>query len=147
MLGRVEKWGEPGVAAPPCPPAPALAPEPAPAPAVQPSNKIKLGKLKRNRRKGTATLLARVPGPGALKARAGRRMAARAPKPKRAGTVKVAIRAKGKGVRALNRSGKLTAKLRLTFRPTGGVARTVTRKVTLLKTGYSRKASADSKRR
>lgn len=142
-VNMVSRWGEPGAAPPPCPPPT----PPAPAPLAKPSNEIKLGKLKLNRRKGTATLVVTVPGPGTLKAKAGKRIRAKAPRPKRAGRVKVTLRAKGKGVKALGRSGRLKGTLRLTYRPSGGDARTVTRKLTLVKTGYSRKASADSKRR
>lgn len=141
VLGRVEKWGLAETPAPPCPP------PPAPAPPAEVSNRVKLGKLKLNKKKGTASLPVTVPGPGTLKVRAGRLMAAKAPRPKRAGKVRVSIRAKGKGVGILNRTGKLTATLRLTYRPTGGVARTVSRKVTLVKTGYARKSPSESKRR
>lgn len=138
-VGRVEKWGEAGVAmapcpAPPAPPAPPARPvPPAPQPAAEPSNAIGLGKLTRNRKKGTATLRVSVPGPGTLKVRAGKRIKAKAPKPKRAGTLRVKIRAKGKGVKALNRTGKLKGTLRLTFTPRGGAPSTVTRAVTLSK--------------
>ena len=141
-VGRVDKWGEAGVAPAPCPepsalpdpPAPPARPAPpAPQPAAEPSNAIGLGKLTLNRKKGTATLKVSVPGPGTLKAKAGRKMKAKAPKPKRAGTLRVKIKGKGKGVKALNRTGKLKGTLRLTYTPRGGAPNTVTRAVTLSK--------------
>lgn len=69
-----------------------------------------------------------------------------APQPRRAGVVRVALRAKGAGVAELARTGKLSAVVRVTFRPPGGAARTVSRKVTLVKTGYARKSPSEKRR-
>ncbi|HEX6229686.1 MAG TPA: NHL repeat-containing protein [Solirubrobacterales bacterium] len=124
-IGRVDKWGEPGAGSPPCTPAQA-------APA-KPSNAFRFGKLRRNRKKGIVTVEVTVPGPGSLVARAGRKLKTVAPQPAAARTLRVRIRAIRKGLRALNRKGRLKGTLRVTFTPTNGDPNTKSRKVTLLK--------------
>ncbi len=96
----------------------------------KPSNAFKLGKLKRNPHKGTAKLTVILPGPGTL-ALAGKGLLTRKPRQVKAGKTTLAIAAKGKWKRALQRTGKVTLRARVTFTPTGGDARTVTKKVML----------------
>ncbi|HEX3243085.1 MAG TPA: hypothetical protein VHQ97_08385 [Solirubrobacterales bacterium] len=111
-----------------------------------PSNLFTKGKLKLNRRKGTATLTVTVPGPGVLTlADAGRTKKATASKSRRkpkllkpatvkptaAGTVKVPVKATGAGKRILRKRGKLRFKASLSFTPTGGFAATQSFKGTL----------------
>ena len=93
--------------------------------------KLGFGKLERNKEKGTATLAVTLSGPGQLNV-SGKGAVRRSVNRSAAGTVKVAIKAKGKALRKLGRTGK--AKLRLNFRfaPAGGAVTTKTRKVKLL---------------
>jgi DNA-binding beta-propeller fold protein YncE len=107
---RVQKFGEPGVSDRSCL-----------------SNDFSFGKLKRHKRKGTATLTVNVPAPGALV------LAGKGLKPQRPGTqaaisktvsaagkVKLLIKAKGRKKRKLSRTGKVKVKAKVTFTPTNG---------------------------
>jgi DNA-binding beta-propeller fold protein YncE len=100
---------------------------------------FRLGKLTRNKRKGTATLAVIVPsrgrlvlkGKGVVKQRPAR--AAEASKTvTSAGTVKLRIKAKGKKKRILDRRGKVKVKLMVKFQPQGGPQGTQVKKVRLL---------------
>jgi hypothetical protein len=107
-----------------------------------PSNQFTIGKLKRNRHKGTAILPVSVPDPGTLTL-TGRGVktqrtapAARAITSKAvaaAGTVKLLIKAKGKAKHKLGKTGKVKAKVNVTFTPTGGVSNTQSKRVKLIK--------------
>jgi hypothetical protein len=118
---RIERFGEAGT--PPCTP-------PNPPPAGSPSNHFKFGKLKLNRRKGTATLTVVVSGPGRLTLKGkGLRRAAAAPK--RAGIVKLPVRTVGRAKRRLMKTGRVRLKALVTFTPRGGAALTRPKSVTL----------------
>ena len=108
---RVERFAEPGTPAGPCP---KVAGPP-------PSNRIKVGKLRRNLRKGTATLLVTVPGPGQL-TMSGRGLKKVSKAVAKAGKVKLPVRLLGAAKRKLARSGKAKVKAKLSFTPTGGTA-------------------------
>ncbi len=91
-----------------------------------PSNAFSLGKVKRNKKRGTATLAVRVPNAGKL-ALSGKGIkaasAAGAVISKTvgaAGKVKLLIRAKGKKQKKLNRSGKVKVKVKITYTPPPG---------------------------
>jgi CSLREA domain-containing protein len=110
--------------------APAPPPPPPPPPPV--SNNFTFGKLKLNRRRGIAFLFVRVPGAG--------RVVLRGPKvrrvvrnPKGATRVRLPIRARPKVRRRLLRTGRIRTRVRVTYRPTGGAARTKFRRVRLIK--------------
>jgi hypothetical protein len=97
---------------------------------VRASNDFSQGKLRYNRRRGTARVALTVPGPGALVAH-GRfvrrfRRAVNAP-----GTYSVRVAAKGKRLRRLHRVGKVKVVAKLSYTPTGGERRTRTRTVLL----------------
>jgi hypothetical protein len=102
-----------------------------------PSNTFTLGRVTRNEKKGTATIGVTVPNAGELSGSGkgvGLAGAAVISKPvNAAGEVKLLIRAKGKKKRKLNRAGKVTLKLNLTFTPTGGDPSTQARKLKLKK--------------
>ena len=66
-----------------------------PAPVSKPSNLFRFGKLKRNKRKGTASLAILVPGPGALTL-SGNGLAKQQAGPHGVETVNLAVKAKGK---------------------------------------------------
>ena len=100
------------------------------------------GKLKRNRRNGTATLSVNVPGPGTLaltgkglvKQRPGDRALRTVAKAVSApGTVKLTVRSKGKKNRKLNRTGKVSVKAKVTFTNTGGFQLTEAKRIKLVK--------------
>jgi hypothetical protein len=111
------------------------------------SNAFSLGRLKRNKSKGTAVLFVSVPGPGTI-ALAGRGVVAETPtggpgaKASRAlaaaGFVKLQIKAKGKARRTLSRTGKVTVKVNVTYLPTGGTANSQARVIKLVKTAKPR---------
>jgi hypothetical protein len=104
-----------------------------------PSNVITLGKVKPNTANGTATLSVTVPGAGVLtlsgkgiKSQRAGAAGLRVGKPVAgAGTVKLKIKAKGKTLKQLKAHGKVTVKVTVTFTPTGGTARSETKKVKL----------------
>ncbi len=124
-FSRVERFGEPGTALPPC-----TSVAPIAAPATKPSNKFKFGKLKLNRKKGTAILVVKVPGAGKLVLKGkGIHKAKRAAK--KAGNVKLPVKLVGKAKRKLLETGKATVKAKVTFTPTGGTARTKAKSLTL----------------
>jgi hypothetical protein len=106
-----------------------------------PSNRFSFGKLRRNKKKGTATLTVRVSAPGKLTLRA---KGAVKQRPGAAGmtvsrkiqagvkAVKLRIRAKGGKKRKLERTGSAVVPLRVTYSPTGGTPRTKRRPVVLI---------------
>ncbi len=101
----------------------------------QPSNALTLGKLKRNKKKGTAVLTVHLPAPstGVLS------LGGKGLKP-RTGTIagetevrlKIAIRNR-KIRKALRRRGRRKVGIRVTYTPTGNAAATATRKAKLVK--------------
>lgn len=87
-------------------------------------------KLKRNKKKGTATLTVAVGAPGEL-VLSGKKVKKRTKAPKAARNMKLTIAAKGKAVKALKRTGKVNVRLTLAYTPAGGTTSTLTRKVVL----------------
>ena len=101
------------------------------------------GKLKRNKKRGTAVLPVTVPGAGTLSlsgkgvvgqqastsraASAGRRAVTSA------STVKLVVKGKGKKKKKLNRTGKVKLNLAITYTPAGGDPSTQSMKVKLKK--------------
>jgi hypothetical protein len=109
-------------------------------PGGNPSNDFTFGKVKLNKKKGTAKLPVTVPGPGTLDLAGGglkpqRPTAARAGKAEKpvaaAGTVKLTIKPKGNKKKKLKKAGKAKVKAKVTFTPTGGSANTQTKKIKL----------------
>jgi Tol biopolymer transport system component len=128
--GRIA-WG----VRPPVPPVPPATP--------LPSNLLSLGKLKRNLHNGTAKLSVTVPGAGTLtltgkglvsQPPTGSARTAAAKAVAAAGTVKLTVKAKGTKKAKLDSTGKVVVKAKVTFTPTGGVANTATKLITLKKT-------------
>jgi DNA-binding beta-propeller fold protein YncE len=116
-VGRIDSFGEP---------------EPAKPPAMKPSNRFRFGKLALNRRKGTATLIVTVPGPGTLvlKGKGVHKAAATA---RGAGSVKLPITLTGKAKGRLAKTGKAKVKAQATFAPTGGSPLTLAKTLALKK--------------
>ncbi len=96
---------------------------------VKARNDFRIRKLKRNRRKGTATLLVWVPEPGRLTVNG--RWVRKVGKRVRPGTAKIPLRATGKGLRRLRAHGKLRVRIRIAYAPVGGDRRVRHRRVTL----------------
>jgi hypothetical protein len=105
-----------------------------------PSNEFSFGKVKKNKKRGTAKLPVEVPGPGELEL-------ARTKKVKKdteqvEATVRTAqdgievrlkVKPKGKARKKLNRKGKAKVKAQITFTPDGGEPNTESKRVGLKK--------------
>ncbi len=133
---QVTRLGEAGGQQPPCaspPPPPAPKTSTSPPPPGPPSSKFSFGKLALNRKKGTATLDIKVPGPGSVKL-AGEGVKQARATAKKAGQVKLAVKLSGKALKKLNEAGKATVKAKITFAPTGGAPSSKPRSLTLKKT-------------
>jgi hypothetical protein len=89
--------------------------------------------IKRNKRKGTATIPVAVGAPGALTL-SGKKIKPRSTAVAAAGTAKFRVAAKGKALKKLRKTGKVKVNLTLTFTPAGGVPSTLTKKVQLKRT-------------
>ena len=97
-------------------------------PVTPPSNVFTFGKLKLNKKKGTATLAVTVPGPGELalggkdiKPQRPLESARRSTKPvAAAGETTLTVKPKGKAKKKLKKKGKAKLKATVTFTPTGG---------------------------
>jgi hypothetical protein len=103
---------------------------------VEPSNSFIVGGVKRNKKKGTATLTLNLPNPGELSGVGGGAKVsgvAATSKAVQAGQATLVIRAKGKKKRKLNETGKVKVTPTITYTPTGGDPSTQTRKVKLRK--------------
>ena len=113
--------------------APVVAPLGAPARvtpiSTKPSNHFSFGKLKLNKKKGTARLLVKVPGAGSL-ALGGKGVK----KAKAAGNVSLLVESAAKAKKKSDYiSGKVKLTLKVTFTPAGGAPNTESTKVTLKK--------------
>jgi hypothetical protein len=108
-------------------------------PAAEPSNRFRFGKLKRNKRKGTAILFVRVPGPGKLVLAKTKKLKGARKRAKKAGKVRLPIRPRGKAKRRLaaraagKGPGRLKVRVRVTFTPDGGSPRTKSKRLKLVK--------------
>jgi subtilisin-like proprotein convertase family protein len=98
---------------------------------IGPDNEIKFGKLKRNKKKGTARLFVTLPGPGKLTTQS------KGVKPiskdfGQGGQVALLLKPKGKALNKLNDNGSVKVSLKVTFTPVDGSALTSTKKVKLI---------------
>lgn len=123
LLAGVDAVSVSGSAPPPPVPTPSPSPGPSPTP---PSNALSFGKLKLNKKKGTAMLQVKLPGPGTLTAsdvkRKGKRIQDAVKTASAAGTVTLTLKPTGSGRKTLQEKGKLAFKALVTFTPTGGTA-------------------------
>jgi hypothetical protein len=94
------------------------------------SNRFKFGKLKLNRKNGTATLTVEVPGPGNLTAK-GKGVKRATAKAAKAGKAKLRLKPTAAGRATLERKHKLRVKVAVTFDPAGGSPLTKTKRVVL----------------
>jgi hypothetical protein len=91
-----------------------------------------LGRVKQNRKKGTATLAVQVPGPGSVTV-SGETVKKSTKAAGVAGTVKLAIKAKGKAKKKLGKRGKVKVSAIVSFALTGGSAGGYAKTLTLRK--------------
>ncbi len=139
-FARVERFGEPGTAVPPCveepePPATTSGPF---VPLAKPiSNRIRFNGLRRNRHGGTAVIFVKVTGPGRviLHGRGIRRLARVARGAKR---LRLPVKPKVRLKRFLKRHGKARIRVRVTFKPDGGTAKTIEKVVVLKRKRHQR---------
>ena len=108
---------------------------------VEPSHHFTIESIKRNRRRGTATVRITVPGPGSL-ALSGNGVRAQqasgrgplaAKTVSAAGPVKMLVRAKGRKRDRLDQTGRVKVRTAITYTPTGGSPETQQQKVKLRK--------------
>lgn len=127
---------------------PATTPPPPPvagAPSVYTiPNAFTFGKVKLNRKKGTARLRVRVPGAGVLTLRRGKTVG-RTVRPSQEGRVNLVIKARGKAKRRLKRKGRLKTRLVVSYTPAGGSTLTKSKKVTLKQKKKSKKGKRKKK--
>ena len=97
-----------------------------------PSNSFRFGKVKKNRKKGTAQLQITVPGPGAL-ALSGKKVRSAKVTAAKAGKVTLTIRAKTKANKVLKRRHRLKVRFRVKFTPTGGSPGSKSKALTLIR--------------
>jgi hypothetical protein len=123
---RIQRFGEPATALPPCP---ASQPPTVNPPPALPSNDFTIGKLKRTAKMGTAKLTIVTPGAGVLE------LAGKLVKARRAdvgaGEQVLAIKPTGKAKQKLADVGKVKVAVSITFTPTGGSANTQDRTLKL----------------
>jgi hypothetical protein len=113
-----------------------------PSSAAPPSNRFRFGRLRLNKRNGTATLAVKLPGPGTLDVRGKgvvrqRRAVFAGVNSSRVvngpGSVKVHVKARGKRRRKLNRTGRVMLRVVVTFTPTGGRPNSKSKRIRLKK--------------
>jgi len=97
-----------------------------------PSNDFGIGKLKRDRKRGTGKLTVKVPGPGTLDL-TGRRVKDVAEHAADAGKVKLPVRPGRRKMATLLRLGDAEVRVRVTFTPEGGNPNTEKATLTLIK--------------
>jgi hypothetical protein len=98
-----------------------------------PSNDFSFGKVKRNRKRGTAKLTVIVPGPGELDLAKTKKVKQAEKRAEAAGNVKLRIKPRRKAKRKLNRNGKAKLKANVTYTPAGGDPNTKFKKLKLKK--------------
>jgi hypothetical protein len=99
---------------------------------VKARNHFTIGKLKRNRKKGTATLTIEIPEPGAIVA-SGKGIKKATVRAAKGGSVKVPLKAVGGSLKRLKAKGKLKVRLKIAYSPVGGDTSTQHHGVTLQK--------------
>jgi hypothetical protein len=97
---------------------------------VNPTSTFTLHVITHNKRKGTATIAAKVPNPGEL---TGAGSGGISKKVRAPGKVRLLIKAKGKKKRKLNSNGKVKVRPEITYTPTGGSPNTRSVTIRLIK--------------
>ena len=97
------------------------------------SNEFSFGKVKKNRKRGTAKLTVNVPGGGELELAKSKKVKAAGKRAEAPGDVRLPIKPKGKAKRKLNDRGKAKVKAAVTFTPDGGEPNIQSKRVRLVK--------------
>lgn len=105
---------------------------PSPTSIAKPSNLFGFGQLKRNKRRGTASLAIAVPGPGRLTL-SGKGLVEKHVTLRGSETVRLTVKAKGKAAKKLRTNGKLKVRVAIAFVPTGGDPNTQTTRLKLIR--------------
>jgi hypothetical protein len=98
-----------------------------------PLNDFSFGKVKKNKRRGTAKLTVKVPGAGQLDLAKTKKVKADDESAEDAGNEKLSIKPKGKAKKKLNDKGKAKVKANVTYTPDGGTPNTEDKKIKLKK--------------
>jgi predicted outer membrane repeat protein len=106
--------------------------QPSPPPSPDCDN-FTFGKVKRNKKKGTAKLTVNVPCPGALELAKTKKVKADDEAAEAAGDEKLKIKPKGKVKKTLREKGKAKVKAEVTYTPDGGETLTKSKKLKLKK--------------
>jgi subtilisin-like proprotein convertase family protein len=96
-------------------------------------NRFVIGKLRRNKTKGTGLLAFRVFNPGVIKLRRTKSLRAVTFNAPKAGVYRLRLKARGNAKKRLYASGRAYVAVRASFTPTGGVAETTDNDVLLKK--------------
>ena len=94
-----------------------------------------LGKLKKNKKKGTATLTADVPAPGALTVAQTKKLKGTEVRAEAAGEVQLPIKPRGKAKKKLAEKGRARVKAEVTYTPDGGEPESQIATLKLIKRG------------
>jgi hypothetical protein len=113
------------------PASPFSCPLAAPPAVAPPSNDFSFGKVKKNKRRGTAKLTVEVPGPGDLDLAEGKKVKGAEARAETAGAVRLPIVPRGKAKRRLKRKGKAKVAPAVTFTPDGGEPNTESTQIKL----------------
>jgi hypothetical protein len=129
--GPVYRLTEPGAGGP----VGCRQPQPPPPPPSEPpaSNDFSFGKVRKNKKKGTAKLTLEVPGPGELELAKTKKVRGDDDSADEAGKEKLSIKPKGKAKKRLNHSGKTKVKAEVTFAPDGSEPNLKRKRIKLLK--------------
>ena len=100
---------------------------------IAPSNAFTFGKVKLNKKRGTAALQVKVPGKGIVQLLGSKTVKPMKKLASRKATVALTVKAKGKAARQLKRTGRTKLKTKVRFTPTGGQARTKSKTVKLVR--------------
>jgi hypothetical protein len=107
---------------------------------LQPSNALKLGKVKKNRKKGTATLTVTLPTPSAgVLALTGKGLKKQTKSITGQASVKLTVATRGGAAKSLRKKGKRKVKFEVTYTPTGNTAATKSRSTTLKRRAKAKK--------
>jgi virginiamycin B lyase len=98
-----------------------------------PSNHFRLGKVTKNKRRGTAKLKVIVPGAGELELARTRSVRGANKRAEAAGSVTLPVRPRGKARRKLDETGRARVAVKVTFSPDGGDPATKRTSITLVK--------------
>jgi DNA-binding beta-propeller fold protein YncE len=142
---RVQRFGDAGTPHPPCPAGGGRPPGGGPPPSGQRAlNEFSFGKVKKNKRKGTAKLTVEVPGPGGLELAKTKKVKGASKQALSAGDVKLVIKPRGNAKKKVAEKGKSKVRAEVTFTPDRGDPNTKIKRVKLVSSDQARPGRASS---